>query len=90
MAGKSVDRKSVANLKAVRAWWTLEDVIHVVFADQLSKTTLYNLVRSGKVPSTRFGHRWFIPNSWVQYQIRQGNAISFTDPEMYEVMNGNE
>lgn len=90
MAGKSVNRKPVANQKTVRAWWTLEDVIHVVFADKLSKTSLYNLVRSGEVPSTRFGHRWFIPNSWVQYQIQQGNAISFTDPEMYDSMNGNE
>lgn len=90
MAGKSVSVNQKVDQKAARAWWTIEDVVHVVFADKLSKTSFYCLVRSGKVPSTRFGKRWFIPNSWVQYQIRQGNAISFTDPEMYEFMNGNE
>ena len=84
------NRKPMDNQKTARAWWTLDDVVKVVFANKLSKTTLYNLARSGKVPATRFGHRWSTPNSWVQYQIHQGNAISFTDPEMYEFMNGND
>lgn len=84
MARKTVSKDNVP------AWWTVDDVLHVIFADKLSRSSFYTLCRNGDVPFTRFGTKYFIPNSWVQFQLHQGNAISFTDPAMNEFLNGHE
>lgn len=60
--------------KQEKLFWTPDDVRHEIFDDQVSKSTLLNLLRSKKIPSIRLGRRWYIPSTWVKTQVNIGQG----------------
>jgi len=52
-----------------KMFWTLDEVRDQIYDGKVSKSTMFNMVRSGKIPSTRLVRRIFIPGWWVDRQI---------------------
>lgn len=55
-----------------RKFWTPDQIRHELFLDEISKFTILNMLRKGKIPSIRMGKRWFIPTKWVEAQLNIG------------------
>lgn len=52
----------------MKAWLTVTEVAEYL---QVGRTTAYELVRSGKIPSVRFGKAWRIPRHQLDELLAQ-------------------
>lgn len=57
---------------AKRKFWSPDQIRHEIFLDEISKSTIMNMLRKGQIPSIRMGKRWFIPSAWVEEQLNVG------------------
>lgn len=56
-----------------KQFYSVEDVVHMT---GLSKQTIYNLVRTGKLPSLQIGKKYFFPVSvFDQYNNASLNLV---------------
>ena len=52
-----------------KLYWTPSEVCKFIFSDEISKTTILNLIHQGKIPAIRLASRWYIPKWWVERKI---------------------
>lgn len=55
-----------------RKFWSPDQIRREIFLNEISKSTILNMLRKGQIPSIRMGKRWFIPSAWVEAQLHVG------------------
>ena len=65
--------------KEMKACYTPEEVLTLVFANQISLTTLRQAIRNGEISSTRLGEgtrtKMLIPGKYVQEMKKKGYCV---------------
>lgn len=65
--------------KEMKACYTPEEVLTLVFANQISLTTLRQAIRNGEIPSTRLGEgtrtKILIPGKYVLEMQKKGYRV---------------
>lgn len=65
--------------QTVKACYTPEEVLNIVFSNTISMSTLRNCIRSGQIPSVRLGEgtrsRILIPGSYVREMQEKGYCV---------------
>ncbi|MGL5269032.1 MAG: helix-turn-helix domain-containing protein [Selenomonadaceae bacterium] len=55
-------------------FYTVSEVCEIVFDGSLSKTTIHQLVRNGKIPAVSFMSKKLIPAYWVEDCLAKANC----------------
>ncbi|WP_110954728.1 helix-turn-helix transcriptional regulator [Anaerosinus massiliensis] len=55
-------------------FYTISQVQELVFEGSLSKTTIHQLVKKGKIPSVSFMSKKLIPSYWVEECLAKANC----------------
>lgn len=54
-------------------FYTVSDIHKIIFLGSLSRTTIHNLIRKGKIPSVAFMSKRLIPAWWVENALKEAN-----------------
>lgn len=55
-------------------YYTVQQVYDVVFQKTLSKTTIHQMIKRGKIPSVQFCRKTLIPAYWVDECISKAHT----------------
>lgn len=60
--------------KTKKNFYTVKEVYDIVFGGSLSKTTIHQLIKTGKIPAVEFMTKKLIPAYWVDECLSKANS----------------